>query len=76
MRLWIVILSIVGGGAGWLWWSQTRTDAPPAWQGYVEADYVKVAPVLQGQLVGLSVSRGDVVSCARAPVAGFHVHSC
>ena len=36
--------------------------ASPAWQGYAEADYVKAAPVEQGMLTTISVSRGDRIS--------------
>ena len=50
MRLLIVVMVILGGGIGWLWWSQQRGTALPAWQGYAEADYVKAAPVEQGML--------------------------
>ena len=48
MRLSIIVMVILGVGIGWLWWSQQRSTASPAWQGYAEADYVKAAPVEQG----------------------------
>jgi HlyD family secretion protein len=44
-----------------------RTSAIEAWQGYVDADYVKVAPTQQGLLTSLFVSRGDYVK-AGAPL--------
>ena len=62
MRLSIVLIVILGAGIGWLWWSQQRSMASPAWQGYAEADYVKAAPVEQGMLIKISVSRGDQIS--------------
>jgi HlyD family secretion protein len=62
MRLSIVLIVILGAGIGWLWWSQQRSMASPAWQGYAEADYVKAAPVEQGMLTKISVSRGDQIS--------------
>ena len=62
MRLSIVLIVILGAGIGWLWWSQQRSTASPAWQGYAEADYVKAAPVEQGMLTAISVSRGDQIS--------------
>ena len=37
MRLSIVLIVILGAGIGWLWWSQQRSMASPAWQGYAEA---------------------------------------
>jgi HlyD family secretion protein len=62
MRLSIVVMVILGVGIGWLWWSQQRSTASPAWQGYAEADYVKVAPIEQGQLTAISVARGDQIA--------------
>src|SRR5262245_25759903 len=53
---------ILGAGVGWLLWSQQRSMDPPAWQGYAEADYVKVAPVEQGLLTGVSVARGNQIA--------------
>ncbi|HEY3848611.1 MAG TPA: HlyD family efflux transporter periplasmic adaptor subunit [Acetobacteraceae bacterium] len=52
--------------AGGLWW-QSYEAPPPGWQGYVDADYVRVGPTLGGQLVSLSVHRGDQVA-AGAPL--------
>lgn len=62
MRLLIVLMIILGVGIGWLWWSQQRSAAPRGWQGYAEADYVKVAPVEAGQLTAISVARGDQIA--------------
>ena len=63
---------LVGGGiviaaaAGALWWHATRVVAV-VWQGYAEADYVKVGPTSQGQLTRLWVERGHQVA-AGAPL--------
>ena len=62
MRLSIVVIVILAVGTGWLWWSQQRSTASPAWQGYAEADYVKVAPIEQGLLTAISVARGDQIA--------------
>ena len=62
MRLSIVVMVILGAGIGWLWWSQQRSTVSPAWQGYAEADYVKVAPIEQGLLTAISVARGDQIA--------------
>jgi HlyD family secretion protein len=62
MRLSILVITILGVGIGWLWWSQQHNTSLPAWQGYAEADYVKVAPVEQGQLTAVSVARGEQVA--------------
>jgi HlyD family secretion protein len=62
MRLSIALVVILGAGIGWLWWSQQASTDSPVWQGYAEADYVKAAPVEQGMLTTISVSRGDQIS--------------
>jgi HlyD family secretion protein len=58
----VIILIVFAGAAGVLWWTQRRTASQIYWQGYAEADYVKVAPVLQGALTVVSVARGDQVA--------------
>ncbi len=62
MRLAVIVIVILVAGIGWLWWAQHSNTTTPAWQGYVEADYVKVAPVQQGKLTVISVARGDEVA--------------
>ncbi len=54
----MLIALVIGGG---LWW-QSYEAPSPGWQGYVDADYVRVGPTLGGQLVTLSVHRGDEVT--------------
>ncbi len=44
------------------WWFEQRAPASTAWQGYVEADYVKVSPTQQGRLTAVSVARGETVA--------------
>jgi len=56
----IVLLAVAAGGAGW-WWSH-RAPAPPIWQGYVDAEYVRVSPTLSGRITQLAVARGDLVT--------------
>jgi len=51
------------GGLGW-WRIVTHSARVDEWQGYVEADFVKVAPTQQGLLTGVSVARGDKVENA------------
>jgi HlyD family secretion protein len=55
----ILLLVLAGVGAGW-WW-QHRDPPPVQWQGYAEADYVKVGPTQQGLLMTLAVRRGSKV---------------
>ena len=54
-----LILLLTALGAGW-WWTNR---APPAieWQGYADADFVKVGPTQQGLLMALHVARGSKV---------------
>lgn len=59
-RLRIAIVVLLVGGAG-AWWWYHRAPAPVVWQGYADADYVKVGPTQQGLLTSLSVARGDEV---------------
>jgi HlyD family secretion protein len=56
----VVVLGAVAGGAGW-WWLN-RTAQVPAWQGYVDAEYVRVSPTLTGRITGIAVARGDQVA--------------
>jgi len=62
-RSWLAIaalvLAAVGGG---LFWARRRPPVSLAWQGYAEADYVKVGPVLAGLLTAVPVQRGDAVA--------------
>jgi HlyD family secretion protein len=59
----IVLLAAVGAG----WWWTTRATPPVEWQGYAEADFVKVGPTQQGLLTSLYVMRGTQVA-AGAPL--------
>jgi len=57
----VASLSLLGAfGAAW-WWSNRQ---PPSveWQGYAEADFVKVGPTQQGLLMSLHVARGSKVA--------------
>jgi HlyD family secretion protein len=52
-------LLLVAAASAW-WWTN-RSHPPAGWQGYAEADFVKVAPTQQGLLVAVAVKRGDRV---------------
>jgi HlyD family secretion protein len=52
-------------GIGWWWYG--RAPAPLAWQGYAEADFVKIGPTQQGLLTAVMVARGDEAA-AGAPL--------
>jgi HlyD family secretion protein len=64
IRLIGVLVALIGGGA---WWWILHRHRDIYWQGYAEADFVKVSPTLLGQLVRVSVSRGSRVE-AGAPL--------
>jgi len=57
---------VVAGIGGW-WWAEHRPPPPISWQGYADADYVKIGPTQQGLLTNVAVSRGDAVA-AGAPL--------
>lgn len=58
--LFATLALLVAGAA--LFWKFEPGESKPGWQGYAEADYVKVGPTQQGTLVSLSVGRGDEVA--------------
>ncbi len=49
-------------GAGGIWWYRSLAPAPTQWQGYAEADFVKIGPTQQGLLTEVAVHRGDLVA--------------
>lgn len=55
----LALAAIVGAG-GWAL-VRPRSGAPIAWQGYAEADFVKVGPTQQGLITAVRVERGDRV---------------
>lgn len=56
----LVLVAVAAGAAAWLY--SGRTHGSPIFQGYAEAEYVKVAPTQSGLLVELAVRRGDTVA--------------
>jgi HlyD family secretion protein len=61
----LTVILLAAAGAGW-WWT-TRVAPPLEWQGYAEADFIKVGPTQQGLLTSLYVARGSRVT-AGAPL--------
>jgi HlyD family secretion protein len=57
----IMAVLVLAGAIAAAWWWHARATAPVGWQGYVEADYVKVGPTQQGLLTSVAVARGDKV---------------
>ena len=62
-RAWlaIVVLLAAGGGGAFWWWSASRAQTVE-WQGYADADFVRIGPTQSGLLTGVAVSRGDAVA--------------
>jgi HlyD family secretion protein len=60
------IVVLLAAGAGLWWWYALRPAAPVGWQGYAEADYVKVGPTQPGRLMTVAVARGDEVAAGAA----------
>ncbi len=56
----LVALAACTGAAGW-WWVNRDPNAA-AWQGYVDAECVRVSPTLTGRVVSIAVARGDQVA--------------
>jgi HlyD family secretion protein len=63
----LLLAAVIAAGGGAVWWRLHQPAEAAAWQGYAEADYVRVAPTQQGKLVSLAVARGDAVA-AGAPL--------
>jgi HlyD family secretion protein len=57
----IVVLLGVAAALAALWWVFLRPGppAPEEWQGYADADFVKVGPTQQGLVTAVRVERGD-----------------
>ncbi len=60
----LAVLAVLLAGGAW-WWSH---GAPPAtlWQGYAEADFVKIGPTQAGLLTKVAVQRGDAIPVGAA----------
>src|SRR5215468_4586670 len=66
-RLIALAIAILLAAAGTGWWWTTRVTPPVEWQGYADADFIKVGPTQQGLLTSLYVARGSRVT-AGAPL--------
>ena len=59
----LALLAAVAAG----WWWTNRVPPPLQWQGYADADFVKVGPTQEGALIAVHVVRGAKVA-AGAPL--------
>ena len=58
----VILAAALAAAAAAGWWWRARDPAPAEWQGYAEADYVKVGPTLGGLLTKVFVTRGAEVA--------------
>ncbi|WP_342630003.1 HlyD family efflux transporter periplasmic adaptor subunit [Nguyenibacter vanlangensis] len=58
----MVLVLASGGGA---WWWLSRSPQPLSWQGYADADFVRIAPTQAGMLTALHVARGAHVAAGQ-----------
>jgi HlyD family secretion protein len=58
----IVVLLLVAAAGSVFWWWSARRPQPVMWQGYAEADFIKVGPTQSGLLTSVNVARGDAVA--------------
>ncbi len=56
-----IVIVLLAAAAGATWWRTARVPLPVEWQGYAEADFIKVGPTQQGLLTSLYVARGSRV---------------
>ena len=61
-RAWLAIVLLLAAGGGGIWWWSTRRPPAIEWQGYADADFVKVGPTQSGLLTAVAVARGDTVA--------------
>jgi HlyD family secretion protein len=57
----LIAIAILLAAFGW-WQIATRAATRNEWQGYVEADFIKIGPTQQGLMTQLQVARGDQVA--------------
>jgi HlyD family secretion protein len=64
-RVLLAIMLLIAVGCGGVWWWSHRRPPPVMWQGYAEADFVKIGPTQSGLLTAVNVARGDNVAAGR-----------
>jgi HlyD family secretion protein len=61
-RIVLVVAFIAAALAGWWFYLRPHAAAVVEWQGYAEADFVKVGPTQPGLLTAVHVARGDRIA--------------
>ncbi|NVN12575.1 biotin/lipoyl-binding protein, partial [Nguyenibacter vanlangensis] len=59
----VLVLMLALGGSAWWWLS--HSPQPLSWQGYADADFVRIAPTQAGMLTALHVARGAHVAAGQ-----------
>ena len=57
-----VVLLLLLAGSGGIWWWSERPAPAIVWQGYAEADFVKIGPTQPGLLTSVFIARGENVT--------------
>ena len=60
-RFWLLVLFLAVAGAAFGSWRLTTRPQPVMWQGYAEADFIRIGPTQAGLLTAVPVARGDAV---------------
>jgi HlyD family secretion protein len=60
-RIFLVIALVAAGFAGWWFYLRPHPADTVEWQGYAEADFVKVGPTQPGLVTAIHVARGDKI---------------
>lgn len=58
----LAIVTFLAVAAASVWWSVHGSNQFRGWQGYVDADFVRVGPTLSGLVTEVAVSRGQEVA--------------
>ena len=61
----ILLIAVLGAAGAGLWWWFPQAASPNIWQGYVDADFVRIGPPLQGRLTRVPVKAGDTVKAGQ-----------
>jgi HlyD family secretion protein len=60
----LLLVVLAAAAAGFWWWFPRAGDAN-VWQGYVDAEFVRIGPPLQGRLTQVPVKAGDTVAAGQ-----------
>ena len=61
----ILAIVVLAAAAAGFWWWYPRAAEPNVWQGYADAEFVRIGPTLQGLLTQVAVRAGDHVAAGQ-----------